>query len=700
MLLHPEFLWGLAGAAVPLLIHLLARRRARRVPFPSLRLLHAAERKRRTLARLRQPLTLLLRILALGLVALALATPVVGPVPKWVPLPANQSVAVIVDDTLSMATPVNGESSWDRATEFLDGFLRALTPWDEVAMLRLSSPEGCTWMPPAQGRRLVTSYAPTAFGATIGRALVCARDALARAQAPNRAVLIVTDLQASAWQDLPCALLDPRGTRLLLRDVGDERATNLAVTDVEAGAPKHVVGRRIRIQATACALPAEKGAIKDQTVVMQLRLRDRTLAACEQHLGEKAPAVGTFTFQAEQAKDDVACIGLVGGPFGPALDDLRYHTLRVRPPVLTIIASASNAGRYVATALNPFHDPVRSGFNVHLVSPNRLETEAKTPRADLVVLADCPPLSESATEALSKGLAAGRGVLVLLGDEADVEYLSTRLIPKAADDRSLVFGPLRRAPASSPLVLTEIDVVQGPLNVFANPRAGNLGTLRFHKIREMKVGPKARVLARFGNGIPAIVEWRVGSGRLVLFNTSGDGSWGDHIRSAAYVPLIHNLALYLAGVGRPYVPDVLVGERPAIMGTPSLPVRVKLRSPTGEERVVAVEGGLLPEVNAPGEYRVSWPGFELAFAANIDPRESDLARIDEKSIREALKPWEVTMLPPDAAGEQVGGSLPRRADLCLPLLLLALAVLLTESVVSIVRRGPSSRLGRSGEVPI
>jgi hypothetical protein len=115
MLLHPQFLWGLTGAAVPLLIHLLARRRARRVLFPSLRLLRAAEKKRRTLARLQQPLSLLLRMLAICLIALALATPVVGRLPSWVPLPRTQAVAVVLDDTLSMTAPVAGRTPFDRA---------------------------------------------------------------------------------------------------------------------------------------------------------------------------------------------------------------------------------------------------------------------------------------------------------------------------------------------------------------------------------------------------------------------------------------------------------------------------------------------------------------------------------------------------------------------------------------------------------
>ena len=71
--LNGLFLFGLFAGLVPVLIHLLARRRAERREFPSLEFLREILYRRIQRARLRQFLLLMLRILAMCALAAALA---------------------------------------------------------------------------------------------------------------------------------------------------------------------------------------------------------------------------------------------------------------------------------------------------------------------------------------------------------------------------------------------------------------------------------------------------------------------------------------------------------------------------------------------------------------------------------------------------------------------------------------------------
>ncbi|MBU0611631.1 MAG: BatA domain-containing protein, partial [Armatimonadetes bacterium] len=94
--LHPWLLLGALGAAVPVLLHFFGRRRARRVPFSSLMLIQQAQRERSALMRVRQLLLMVLRALAILLLSLAAAQPVL-------PLRTSlRDVAVVLDDTPSM----------------------------------------------------------------------------------------------------------------------------------------------------------------------------------------------------------------------------------------------------------------------------------------------------------------------------------------------------------------------------------------------------------------------------------------------------------------------------------------------------------------------------------------------------------------------------------------------------------------------
>ena len=72
----PLMLWGLAAGAIPIVIHLLHRRRFQTVPWAAMRFLLAATKKQSRRIKLEQLLLLLIRTLIILLVALALSRPI------------------------------------------------------------------------------------------------------------------------------------------------------------------------------------------------------------------------------------------------------------------------------------------------------------------------------------------------------------------------------------------------------------------------------------------------------------------------------------------------------------------------------------------------------------------------------------------------------------------------------------------------
>src|SRR5205085_9234720 len=73
--LSPITLVALASLALPVLIHLLARRRARRLDFPSLKFLRETPSFKLRPRRIREPLLLALRVAAIILLVLGIARP-------------------------------------------------------------------------------------------------------------------------------------------------------------------------------------------------------------------------------------------------------------------------------------------------------------------------------------------------------------------------------------------------------------------------------------------------------------------------------------------------------------------------------------------------------------------------------------------------------------------------------------------------
>jgi hypothetical protein len=696
MLLHPLFLYGLAGVSVPILIHLLARRRARRMLFPSLRLLKAAEKKRRRLARLRRPLSLLLRCLAIALLALGLAAPVVGPVPGWLPLPRPQALAIVIDDSLSMSGWQEGASPFSRAGQTAEALMSGLGAADRVALVPSSSPHETSWSGPAEAREALRRRRPTATSARLSPALAVAAELLKQANAPNQHLVLLTDFQATAWREPPVNGQELGLPGAFVVDVGTTEGRNLSVDELDLLTAAPLVGRPTRLSATAAASFPGKPDGEAEEVVLQMRLADEPVAASEQEVSPQAPAAAQFSLLPETPDDTVVGVVLSGAPYGIAVDDARYRTVRARPSLRVLIATPSGTGagpgRYLATALNPFGDPAKAGMSPELRTPDELAAAIERKPADVVVLANCPRLDRESEKALRRHVESGGGVLIFLGDDIDATYYGKGLLPRLTGAGELDFGRVLEAEPDAPFFLSEISTSREPLNAFASPRAGDLGALRFAKMRHLEPAPATDSLARFDNGEPAVLQWGVERARVVLLNTSADGSWGEHIREPAYVPLLHVLCAYVARQARPVIMDVEVGERPAITGA-EVPGQVALVDPRGDRQSVTVEDGLLPEVKEPGAYHVTWDKHKISFAANVERAESDLTRTDTASVRRALAPAEVEILPWESAAEALKASQPLRADLSWPLLLLALAILLFESVFSIVRREPVTDAG-------
>lgn len=112
---NPLALLGMAAVALPILVHLLATTRARRMPFPTLRFLPASMPAAMRAHRLEDPWLLLLRCLIVVLAAVALAQP-------WLALDGRDGAAgevrtaVVVDVSDSMArATASGETALQAA---------------------------------------------------------------------------------------------------------------------------------------------------------------------------------------------------------------------------------------------------------------------------------------------------------------------------------------------------------------------------------------------------------------------------------------------------------------------------------------------------------------------------------------------------------------------------------------------------------
>ena len=106
-----------------------------------------------------------------------------------------------------------------------------------------------------------------------------------------------------------------------------------------------------------------------------------------------------------------------------------------------------------------------------------------------------------------------------------------------------------------PTALSPVDV-RHPIFAAFGDAAGALGRARFLRAMRVVPGPNGRVVARFTNGLPALVDQPIGSGRIAVFASSlgsvssggaDSTAWNTFARQATFVPFVHETLRYLAG---------------------------------------------------------------------------------------------------------------------------------------------------------
>src|SRR5579872_431715 len=137
MFLMPLLLLGLIGTSIPIIIHLLHRQRTQPVLWGAMQFLRTSPLQMKRKKKVDHWLLMLIRILALAILAFLLARPRISE-SKFVPkglTDAPADVAVILDHSLSTGRLSNGQTVFDQAVGITDKMLEQLKPNDTFSII-------------------------------------------------------------------------------------------------------------------------------------------------------------------------------------------------------------------------------------------------------------------------------------------------------------------------------------------------------------------------------------------------------------------------------------------------------------------------------------------------------------------------------------------------------------------------------------
>lgn len=633
--LNPTVLFGLIAATIPLVLHFLSRRRVTDIQFAPLRFLLPTQEKQMKRMSLRRLLLLLIRMAIIVLVVLAVARPMLHTgLPGVVGGAEGASVVLLIDDSASMQAEVSGGTVFDLALREATAIVDALDTRDEIAVIGFAAGTRPLFSEFIGNRDLVRNSIAdmecSAEATDYPVALDAAREFFTRAARARREIYVVGDFQETAVDSMAIAQWQARqpadeAVAVYLRPVKPEPFVNREVASIERPAALLRAG-----ETTELNVDVGQDGNSEQAVPVFLDVAGVTVAENEARLPGGGFTRQAFALTLPATGDLGATVRM--RPDRYALDDAMHAVLAVseQVPVLLLRGIGQLPGEgdpllFLLAALDPENSGAgRFAPRVELARGFDLEPLATTP---VVMMVNPNELGAARKAALTEYLEEGGTVLLFAGDPRIQRYMDGSLLPAWGLPGLGTF----RETAESRDRLEFLAPAHPAFEGFGEEARATLGEATVFNYYRLPDGFGDPLLA-WADGGGAVVEARVGEGRLIVCAFDPSATSGDLVYSPMFLPLVQRLTGYLAtaGWGR-FAREFSVGDRVSVEAPEGAGAETgfALVSGTGDRVLAELDAAAqparvrVPAVREPGLYTFESEGEVFAtVAVNVDRAES------------------------------------------------------------------------------
>jgi len=635
---NPNFVFGLIGTAIPILIYLFTRRRVKQVAFSTLRFFAGASSMLVRRKKTSEAILLLMRVAACGLLAMAFARPFLlkKDGSKEGLLRAAAARVVVADVSGSMVRA-------DLPEQLRRGALAALQdlPGGSAAAL-VSFDQSATIAAPATldveaVRQAAEKLAPGQGATDLAGAIRKADEILARISAPVKEIVCISDLQRSGWENFRGDWNLPPGVKLTVHRLQAGGAEPLTIQGADC--PQSVVAESLPRPLTVRVANASAETMAD--VPVTLSLGGRVVESTRVTVPPQGHAAVRFRHTFTDAGDNAGVITVAGGT---SPERQYYFNTRLIPRIHVLILSESSGDAkagdgvfFLRMALTP---STESPFLAELAKPDAA-TAAQWQQASVVIVADTTTLSERTRAAIGNVLARGGGVLFLPGSHTQADSFNNVFAETAPAKLRRVLAAASGRSGDAKATVGKIDYEHPVFEIFQRPNYGDFAAVTFDQFWEVGDSQLCRVSARFTDGRPMLLEKSIGGGVSMMMVCPVDLRWSNLPLRAIFLPYMHQIMRHLS---------IRTESQTALVVGQSLPIGkgFKLRDPAGAvsegESLVARRAGLYQLVNEQGE-------GVFCYAVNQAVAEAETATVEPSQVVAALQRDAAETAKPASLGE-------------------------------------------------
>ena len=619
--LTPLYIAGILGVSLPLLFHLIRRTPRGRTAFSSLMFLEASPPRLTRRSRLDHLLLLLLRALALILLALAFARPFLreASLLGW-SAGDGKRAALLLDVSASMRRG----TLWRRALEEAEKQLQAADPDDRFALYVFDEDvyqvvgfEDWEKIPPEQAlaliraklRELSPSWAATDLGASLTK-VADTLDGLSEASLEevdaSLQIVLISDLQSGAKLEKLQQNQWPDNIWLTLVPIMAERETNagaqwIAVEDSVDASPEDVQQRRLRIRNSSRS--------SNEQFWLSWDTEDDD---DPQRMGVYVPPGESRVVKAPSPPPGVSPERLLLLGDDHAFDNTLHLAPQKQQQIRVVYwgkDAAEDSKEMLYYLQRAFPETPRRRFEIVSQPLDQPLLPLETPA--LAIVAE--PLPEKSLASFRRYLENGGMGLAVMRDLSLRDTLAELL-----ENEQLEFQEQK---IDDYALFGEIDFGHALFAPFAHPRYNDFTKIHFWKHRRGKNwDSQTHAAARFDNGAGAVMERRIKRGLLTIFTSSWRPDDSQLALSSKFVPMLS--VLLERGAGSPPAREYFVNDAIPLMEKLTAEHAATLHRPDGAQVKLAVGQTFYRKADVTGAYRLDSPAGEQLFAVNIRPSES------------------------------------------------------------------------------
>jgi hypothetical protein len=687
--LNIAVLFGLAGVAIPVLIHFFARQRVQRIPFSSIMFLKMFQNQKMRRLKLKQLLLLILRCLALLFFVLAFARPSCKMTEGRRSKHAKSTMVCIVDRSLSMG----------RSDLFLKAKEKAVSVLD---LLQGEDETGLIWSAPLEYSEPVLTHHTAVIKSIltdaevdwdrgdIQKAVQKAVERLNQTRDINQEIFLISDFQETGFSSAADSVPHTEwpGTLFILPVEGVTENVGILSAGVEntyfqPDDPVHIFGLiknygrrhidnllvRVFLQGTAVAQK-----------VIQLEPGETQRITFRINLHENGWIRGALRLDEDECLEDNSW----------------YFCFQIPEKISVLLLGKNEKDNHLLKLALSSHPGSGRLFTVYPLIYGE-DWFSLLDKSDVVFCSNYPAFDLHDGERIFEFVKKGGGLFLFMGDDVDLKVLDTQFTEPCLGF-SLINVLESSVEEGAYFTVGRCDFGHPIFSGMFEKGKENIRSPRFFRTVQI-AGPNLSPIISLTGGDPFLCETHIEKGK-VLFAASGISStWSDFGYTSIFSPLIVRSTAYLASPDFMDYRGTTVGEP---VSFPLNPDRVNapysVETPTGETisvlpEMVGRQNTLrLPQSDRPGNYRFYHGETLLGVkSVNIDPRESDLTPISLTELKKRIPGIQVHRIPDIEKLDSAVSRVRYGREFWRETLLIALFVVIVEMVLSNTSRAGQKR---------